>query len=239
MKPLSEDWEVMLAIVAHPDDLEYGASSAVARWRAQGKRVSYVIVTDGESGIDGLPPHVAGPLRREEQLAAGRSVGVEHVEFLGYPDGRIEYSLDLRRDLARSIRRTRPDLLMTATHHLTFGDRQLNQADHRHVALAVMDSAKDAGNRWLHPNLTEEGFEPFAGVESVLLMGSNEPTHAVDVSSHLEQGINSLRAHKAYLEGLGRDFDPDKFLREMTAVAGRHLGVRYAVAFEVLSNVGV
>jgi LmbE family N-acetylglucosaminyl deacetylase len=239
MEPLDEDWDAMLAIVAHPDDLEYGASSAVARWRAQGKRVSYVIVTDGESGIDGLPPHVAGPRRRQEQLLASRAVGVDHVEFLGYPDGRIEYSLDLRRDLARCIRRNRPNLLMTATHHLTFGDRQLNQPDHRHVALAVMDAAKDAGNRWIHPDLTEEGFDPFGGVEGVLLMGSSEPTHAVDVSSHLEQGIASLRAHKSYLDGLGRDFDPDEFLREMTAVAGRHLGVSHGVAFEVLSNIGV
>lgn len=239
MDTLNEDFARVLAVVAHPDDLEYGGSSAIARWVAQGKQVGYVIVTDGEAGIDGMSPATAAPVRRQEQIASAAAVGVSDVVFLGEPDGVVEYSLALRRRIAAEIRRTKPDLLVTISHRLTFGGRLLNQADHRHVGLAVLDAAKDAGNRWIHPELLEQGLEPHAGVRSILVMGSTEPTHAVDVSDHLEAGIASLRAHAAYLAGLGRAFDPAEFLQEMTAVPGREIGVRHAVAFEELVNQGV
>jgi LmbE family N-acetylglucosaminyl deacetylase len=129
-------------------------------------------------------------------------------------------------------------VLLTATDRLTFGERQLNQADHRHVALAVLDAAKDAGNRWFRTDVLGD-VAPHPGVRSILLMGSTEPTHAVDVSEHLESGIASLRAHKAYLAGLGRAFDPAGFLRESTRSPGRSIGVEHAVAFEQLVNVSV
>ena len=239
LQPLPEDWERLLAVVAHPDDLEYGASAAIARWTDQGKWVGYVIVSDGEAGIDAVEPSVAGPLRREEQIRAASEVGVDDVWFLGYPDGAIEYSGGLRRDIARCVRETTPGRVLTATHRLTFGERQLNQADHRNVALAVYDAVKDAGNRWIHPELSAEGLDPHPGVEAVLVMGSTEPTHAVDVSRHLAPAVRSLRAHEAYLRGLGRDFDAGEFLSQMTAMAGVHAGVDNAVALEVLSNIGV
>ena len=104
---LDESWQRALAIVAHPDDMEFGASSAVARWTAQGKDISYILMTSGEAGIDGMSPEEAGPAREEEELESAAIVGVEKVEFLGYTDGVIEYNLDLRRDLARKIRRYR------------------------------------------------------------------------------------------------------------------------------------
>lgn len=239
MDTLNEDFDRVLAVVAHPDDLEYGGSSAIARWTAQGKWVGYVIVTDGEAGIDGMSPAEAAPLRRQEQVASAAAVGVRDVVFLGEPDGVVEHSLALRRRIAAEIRRTKPDVLVTTSHRLTFGGRLLNQADHRHVALAVFDAAKDAGNRWIHPDLLEQGLEPHAGVRSVLVLGSTEPTHAVDVTDHLEAGIASLRAHAAYLEGLGRAFDPAEWLQEMTAAPGREIGVRHAVAFEELVNQSV
>lgn len=239
MKTLDDSWQRALAVVAHPDDLEYGASCAVAKWTGQGKWVGYVIVTDGEAGIDGMAPAQAGPLRRAEQVAAAAVVGVDDVAFLGLPDGVVEYDLALRRRITAQIRRTKPDVLLTATHRLTFGNRQLNQADHRHVALAVLDAAKDAGNRWLHPELADRGLYPHPGVQQVLLMGSTEPTHAVDVTGHLDAGVASLRAHAAYLTGLGRAFDPDRFLRESTAAAGHAIAAQHGVAFEVLSNQSV
>jgi LmbE family N-acetylglucosaminyl deacetylase len=154
---LEEGFDRVLAVVAHPDDLEYGASSAVAKWTSAGKQVAYVTVSDGEAGIDGLSPQEAAPVRRLEQVASAAVVGVSDVTFLGLRDGVIEYSLELRRLISQQIRRFRPDALLTATHRLTFGDRQLNQADHRSVALAVLDAAKDAGNRWIHTDLTDAG----------------------------------------------------------------------------------
>src|SRR5690349_20265901 len=100
MQPLPEDWDRAVAVVAHPDDLEYGLASAVARWTAQGKEISYVLATRGEAGIDGLPPDQVGPLREDEERRSAAVVGVSSVEFLGHADGLVEYGVPLRRDLA-------------------------------------------------------------------------------------------------------------------------------------------
>lgn len=100
---MPEDWQRMLAIVAHPDDLEYGAASAVAHWTGAGKWVGYVIVTNGEAGIDGLSPDETGPIHVAEQELSAKVVGVEDVAFLGNQDGVVEYGTDLRATwLARS-----------------------------------------------------------------------------------------------------------------------------------------
>jgi LmbE family N-acetylglucosaminyl deacetylase len=243
LDPMPEDWQRMLAVVAHPDDLEYGAASAVARWTGSGRIVGYVIVTDGEAGIDGVAPTEASSIRRREQIASARIVGVDDVSFLGYPDGTVEHGPGLRRDLARHIRRFQPDVLLTATFDLTYGlpgqDPILNQADHRAVGVATLDAARDAANRWIFPELADEGLEPWAGVTHTYVMGSNRPTHAVDVTDTLDAGIESLEAHRAYLDGLGRDFDPAEFLRGMTIGAGRALGVKHAVAFGRIQLGGV
>src|SRR5216684_889151 len=99
---LPEDWDRSLAVVAHPDDLEYGAASAIARWTVQGKQISYVLVTRGEAGIEAMCPEEVGPLREAEERRSARVVGVDTVEFLDYPDGVITYGLPLRRDIARA-----------------------------------------------------------------------------------------------------------------------------------------
>jgi hypothetical protein len=155
------------------------------------------------------------------------------------PGGAVE----LRRDIARHIRRARPDILLTATYALTYGlavgQRILNQADHRAVGTAVLDAARDAANRWIFPELLGDGLEPWAGTTDTYVMGSNHPTHAVDVTKSLATGVASLRAHRAYLEGLGRNFDPEAFLRSFTAQAGPALGVRHAVAFGRIQLQGV
>ena len=133
LAPVPEDWTRALAVVAHPDDLEYGAASAVARWTAQGKQVTYVMVTDGEAGIDGMTPEQAGPLRREEEVRSAAEVGVQTVEFLGHPDGLVQADLTLRADLARTIRRHRPEVLVSINFRESFGGAGWNHADHRHV----------------------------------------------------------------------------------------------------------
>jgi LmbE family N-acetylglucosaminyl deacetylase len=100
MEHLDEGFDRLLAVVAHPDDLEYGASSAIARWTAAGKQVGYVIVTDGEAGIDGMHPEEAGPLRRAEQIASAAVVGVDDLVFVGAADGMLDYGVDLRTTIA-------------------------------------------------------------------------------------------------------------------------------------------
>lgn len=234
LQHLPEDWSVALAVAAHPDDLEYGSASAIARWTQQGKTVCYLLVTRGEAGIDAISPDVAGPLREAEERNSARVVGVNTVEFLDYQDGTIEYGLPLRRDLAKAIRRHRPEVLVAITQRLTFPGNYLNMADHRAVALALLDAARDAGNRWIFPELLEEGLEPWKGVRMVCLSGSASPTHGVDVARHLDRGVASLAEHRVYLENLGRDFNGREFLSSMAAEAGQRLGCRFAVSFEVI-----
>ncbi len=234
LKSIDENWERALAVVAHPDDLEYGAASAVARWTSQGKRVNYLMVSRGEAGIDSMPPEKTGPLREEEEKVSAHLVGVDTVEFLDYRDGVIEYGLPLRRDIARAIRKYRPNVLVTLNFQLTWGGPELNMADHRWVGLAVLDAARDAANRWIFPELLQEKFQPWDGVKTVFIAGSPQADHAVDVTDFIDKGIASLKSHKAYIENLSGDFDPESFLRNNASATGKRFGCQYAVAFEVM-----
>jgi LmbE family N-acetylglucosaminyl deacetylase len=229
MERVDEDWERAVAIVAHPDDLEYGAASAVARWTAQGKDVSYVLVTKGEAGIDGMAPDQAGPLRQEEQRRSAARVGVGHVEFLDHADGSVEPGLVLRRDLAGALRRLRPDVVLTMNFELTWGEGgNVNHADHRAVGVTTLDACRDAANRWM---FTDQG-EPWQGITAVYVAGASAPTHYVDVTATIEAGVASLREHQAYIDGLGTDFDPDEFLRNIAGYGGMAAGCEYAVLLQ-------
>ena len=230
LEVLPEDWSRALAIVAHPDDMEYGAASVVARWTGQGKWVGYVLVSDGEAGIATMPPEQAGPLRRDEQLAGCAVVGVTDVEFLGHPDGSIVEGLALRGDLAAAIRRHRPDVVVSINHRDSWGGRSWNHADHRAVGRALLDAVRDAANPW---QFADRG-DAWAGVRFVAFNASPEPTHAVDVTETFDLGVESLRAHQAYIGGLGWEhFDAAEFLEGIARPTGSRLRVKYAVAFEV------
>jgi LmbE family N-acetylglucosaminyl deacetylase len=236
LPPVDESWTSALAIVAHPDDLEYGTAAAVARWTGQGKRIAYCLATSGEAGIDGIEPERCGPLREDEERAGAALVGVDVVEFLGYPDGVVEYGLPLRRDIARAVRRHRPDIVITANHHDSWGVGTANQADHIAVGRAVLDGVRDAGNRWVFRELIAEGLEPHS-VRQVFVSGVPEGTHAVDVTDTFDAGLASLEAHAAYLRGLGDHpmADPREFLESFARQTGSRLGCRYAVGFEVIA----
>jgi LmbE family N-acetylglucosaminyl deacetylase len=229
--PFPEDWSRALCVVAHPDDLEYGMASAIAKWTAAGKEVAYLLVTRGEAGIDGMAPAETARVREAEERASARVVGVASVEFLeGHTDGLIEYGLPLRRDLAAAIRRHRPDVVLSINFRETWGGRSFNMADHRHVGWALLDAARDAANRWV---FTDAG-ERWDGVRVVAFSSSPVSTHYVDVSAHVADGVASLREHRAYIEGLGQaDFDPDGFIRGAARAAGEQVGVEYALPFEL------
>lgn len=234
LEPLPEDWQTALAIVAHPDDMEYGSGAAVARWTAQGKKVVYCMVTSGEAGIDGLHPDECGPIREAEQMAACRAVGVETCDFLRLPDGILEYGVPLRRALAEVVRRHQPDVVLTINFHETFGGQNLNQADHIAVGRAVLDAVRDAGNRWIFPEQLTDGLAPWGGVRAVWAGNSPRAGHGVDTSESFSAGVRSLEAHQAYINGLGwEDWDPEEFLEGMARPAGVRMGVKYAVPFEV------
>ncbi|QIX27906.1 PIG-L family deacetylase [Nocardioides sp. JQ2195] len=234
LAPLDEDWERALCIVAHPDDMEFGAAAAVARWTGQGKQVTYCMVTSGEAGIDGLHPDECRSVREAEQVESARVVGVDEVEFLGLQDGVVEYGVALRRTLAEVVRRHRPEIVVTGNFHETFGGRNLNQADHIAVGRAVLDAVRDAGNRWIFAEQLTDGLEPWGGVREVWAAGSPRAEHGVDTTETFHKGVESLRAHGAYIDGLGWEhFDPAEFLEGLSRGTGSRMGVAFAAPFEV------
>jgi LmbE family N-acetylglucosaminyl deacetylase len=239
LQPMPDDWARALAVVAHPDDLEYGCSAAIAAWTGSGREVAYVLATRGEAGIDTLAPETCGPLREREQRASAAVVGVSEVEFLDHRDGVIEYGTALRRDIAAAIRRHRPELVITLNHHDTWGGVTWNTPDHVAVGRATLDAASDAGNRWIFPELTEQGLKPWNGVRWIAVAGSVTPTHAVDATPGLERAVHSLLQHRTYIEAL-TDEDPEKYARDFltatTEAAGQGFGGKPAVTFELFSR---
>lgn len=237
LEPLDETWQRGLAIVSHPDDLEFGAAAAVARWTGQGKEIIYVLLTSGEAGIDGMDPAEAGPLREQEQRASAAIVGVSQVEFLGLPDGVLEYGVPLRRELTRVIRTHRPDVVITGNFRDSWDDagNALNMSDHIVTGRAVLDAVRDAANRWVfRDQIEQDGLEKWGGVREVWAGGSPQSKHGVDTTDTFDLGVRSLEAHAAYLRGLGSgDFDPEEFLEGFSRQTGSRLGVKYAVSFEV------
>lgn len=226
MQPMPEDWNRAVAVVAHPDDLEYGVAAAIARWTGQGKKVSYLLATHGEAGIAGMAPSATAPLREAEEQRSAAVVGVSEVEFLNHSDGLVEYGVPLRRDLATAFRRLRPEVVITTSFDLTWGETgPVNHADHRAVGLAVLDACRDAANEWVFP----EAGPRCDTIKDAYVATSGEPTHFVDVTDTIDLGIASLREHQAYLDGLGNDFDPDEFLRNMAGYVGMAAGCEYAL----------
>ena len=218
LNPLPEDWDRAIAVVAHPDDLEYGAASAIARWTDQGKDIRYVLATRGEAGIDSMPPAESAPLRTEEQIRSADAVGVSTVEFLDHPDGLVVNGIELRRDLAAAIRRHQPEVIIASNYRERWSETgPWNHVDHRELGRALPDAARDAANRWLFP----DAGEPWPGVRWIAYNASTAPTHAVDVTDHLARGIASLECHRVYIDALNDpDFDPDTFLRSAAQSVG-------------------
>lgn len=234
LETLPEDWERALCVVAHPDDMEFGAAAAVARWTGQGKDVIYCMVTSGEAGIDDLEPEECRRVREAEQVDSARIVGVPVVDFLGFPDGVIEYGVPLRAAIAQEIRRHRPDIVITGNFRETWGGRNLNQADHVAVGRATVEAVADAGNRWIHREQLVDGIGAWGGVRAVWAFGSPQSAHAVDTTETFDVGVESLSAHRAYIEGLGwENWDPREFLEGMSRATGQRLGVAFAAPFEV------
>lgn len=155
------------------------------------------------------------------------------VEFLDHPDGTIEYGIPLRRDIAAAIRRHRPEFVITGNYRETWPGGGLNMADHIAVGRAAVDAVRDAGNRWIFPEL---GLEKWEGVKYVAAASSPLATHAVDITDSFDASVASLRAHKAYLEALSGDMaDPEPFLRSMAEAVGERFGGVLATSFELLS----
>jgi LmbE family N-acetylglucosaminyl deacetylase len=236
LQPLEGPFRSILCVVAHPDDIEYGTSAVVHRWVGEGATVAYFLLTRGEAGIDTMPPEEAGPVREAEERESARRVGVETVEFAGLADGAIEYGVPLRREIAAAIRRHRPDLVVGQNWAEFFGPNMVNQADHRAVGLATLDAVADAGNRWLHRDLLDEGLEPWGGVQVLAVAGAREPSHFVEVTEEeFEAAVHSLEAHDAYNSALPSDFPvPRDLIQMILGMGGQAAGVERAWAAQVV-----
>jgi LmbE family N-acetylglucosaminyl deacetylase len=192
------------------------------------------MLTSGEAGIDGLDPEECRVVREAEQVESARIVGVDEVDFLGLRDGILEYGVPLRRAIAEEVRLHRPEVVITNNFRDSWGGRNLNQADHIATGKATLDAVRDAGNRWVFHEQLQDGLEPWGGVREVWAAGSPLSTHGVEITDTFDVGVASLRAHKAYIDGLGwENFDAGEFLEGMSRATGQRLGVAHAVAFEV------
>jgi len=173
-------------------------------------------------------------VREAEQIESARIVGVDAVEFLGFRDGIVEYGVPLRAAIAETVRRHRPEIVITGNFHATFGGRNLNQADHIAVGRAVLDGVRDAANRWIFPEQLTGDLEKWDGVREVWAAGSPLAEHGIDTTETFDAGVASLQAHAAYIDGLGwPDFDPREMLEGFGRQTGQRMGTAIATSFEV------
>jgi LmbE family N-acetylglucosaminyl deacetylase len=236
-----EDTEIgrILVIAAHPDDVDFGAAGTIARWTDAGIEVSYCIVTDGDAG--GSDPSVSRAdmvgIRQAEQTAAAKQVGVHDLHFLGYPDGRVEATIALRRDLARVIRLLRPDRVVCQSPERNYTRMGVSHPDHRAVGSASLDAVyPDARNPFAFPELlADEKLEPWT-VREVWISGTPAPTHYVDITDTFPRKVAALRCHVSQIR------DPDglaDMLRGWLSRAAAQGGLpegRLAEAFQVLQS---
>jgi LmbE family N-acetylglucosaminyl deacetylase len=196
---VGEEIERVMVITAHPDDAEFTAAGTVARWTSEGVTVIYVICTDGSRGSNDpevTPEHMV-TIRRAEQDAAARVLGVEEVVYLDYEDGTLEPTLALRRDLTREIRRYRPDIVVCPDPTFRYSDGYLNHPDHRVAGDAALDAVfPSARTRYIFPELLAEGLEPHK-VREVLIRGALSPNFWVDISDTIELKIAALKKHES------------------------------------------
>ncbi|QGU08315.1 1D-myo-inositol 2-acetamido-2-deoxy-alpha-D-glucopyranoside deacetylase [Corynebacterium occultum] len=226
------NWKRVLVVVAHPDDAEYGLSGAVQLWTRHGIEVDYLLLTHGEAGMQ-CSPEEAAALRAREQRAACDCVGVNELVMLRYPDGHLMPSIELRRDIARQIRRLKPDVVITANYEQeAYGT--LNQSDHRVAGVAALDAARDAANRWSHRELLEvEGHEPHTA-DLLLVAAPSDPTHVVEVDDEaVAAAIASLACHEAYLGDLVDYPTPTEVVNFALSAAAEFSEVERGVSFRV------
>src|SRR3954465_1301825 len=196
-KQPAEHVERVLCVLAHPDDVDFGTAGTVAGWTAEGTGVTYCIVTDGDAGgFDETPRVEMGPLRRAEQRAAAAAVGVTDVRFLCYPDGRLELTLDLRRDISRVIRQVRPQRVLTSSPERLWDRIGASHPDHMTVGESTLRAVyPHARNPLAFPELlTDEGL-PAWTVPEVWLGGSPRADHAVDVTDVVDRKWAALGEH--------------------------------------------
>jgi len=197
--------ERILVVTAHPDDVDFGSAGSVAHWTDAGIEVSYCICTSGEAGGFDLsvPRPTMVEIREAEQRAAAKVLGVTDLTFLRHPDGRLESTIALRRDISRVIRQVRPQRVVGPTPERNYQSMYASHPDHRAAGEATLAAVyPDARNPFAHPELLEQGFEPWA-VDEMYLATANPPDVFVDVTDTFERKLDALRCHASQMTDLG------------------------------------
>jgi LmbE family N-acetylglucosaminyl deacetylase len=221
-----------MVVVAHPDDAEFTMAGTIAAWTQAGCRVTYVVCTDGNAGTHepGMTRERLAGIRRDEQRAACATLGVGEVVFLGYDDGQLQPTLELRRHLVRAIRNFKPDVVLTSDPTRLFSsDQYINHPDHRAAGLAALDAVAPASEM---PLLWPETGAPHK-VRKVYVYGNNQPNEWVDITATVDIKIEALKKHASQLE----DWDPTDRIKTWSAETGREKGIAHAEAFRVITLV--
>ncbi len=196
--PENDSAERILVVVAHPDDCDFGCAGSTARWTGEGRQVAYCIVTDGDAGGSDRSASRAdvARLRRTEQRAAAATVGVTDITFLGHADGRVEPSIELRRDISRVIRVKKPQRVVTQSPERNYQRIFASHPDHRAAGEAALCAVyPDARNPFAHMELLDqEGLEPHT-VDEVYLMAMGQGDVVVDITDTLERKLQALHCH--------------------------------------------
>jgi LmbE family N-acetylglucosaminyl deacetylase len=225
-----------LVVTAHPDDMEFGSAGTLAKWVDEGAEVTLCLGTDGSTGTQDRSLMGAGlrDVRREETQRAAEVIGIRQLVWLDYPDGYVEYSLDLRRDLARVFRRYRPHRFMVMDPTPTIDDF-INHPDHRAIGQASLDVSMTAGTTPGHfPELLEEGLEPWRGLRELWIAGPGLKPHVVDISRYIDRKVQALMCHRSQVGDNAEEIA--SFVREYTAEAGKSAGFEYAESFKVIAQ---
>ncbi len=228
--------ESAMAIVAHPDDIEFSCAGTLARWARAGARISMVLCTSGDVGIDqpGMTRARAKEIREAEARAAAQIIGATEIIFLGEPDGLLVPSLELRRKLVREIRRFRPEVVITGDPTIVWaGKDYINHPDHRAAAQAALDATfPAAGQPNLFEELAEEGFLAHKPRKVFVTVWENGDQF-VAIDETIQVKIAALRAHVSQMG----DWDPEPMIREWAAAAAAGKEMGYAEAFRVVTLV--
>jgi LmbE family N-acetylglucosaminyl deacetylase len=228
---MADKIERALVVTAHPDDSEFGAGGTVAKLAKDGCEVTYVVVTNGNKGSSdrSMTPERLAVIRADEQRNAARTLGVARVEFLGYPDGEVEDTRDVRRDVAREIRKWRPDLLICQNPNRTY-NLGASHRDHRTVGGVALDCVYPlARDHMAFPELMPE-FEPHK-VKQVYVMQWQNPHLVVDISDVMDLKLRALACHASQFVDVAA---LERRVRERAAELGKPKGYAYAECFDHL-----
>jgi len=229
--------ESAMAIVAHPDDIEFSCAGALARWAKAGARISYVLCTSGDVGIDeeGMTRARATEIREAEAREAARIAGATEIIFLREPDGMLQATLELRKKLVREIRRFRPEVIIAGDPTIVWaGADYINHPDHRAAATAALDATfPAAGQPNLFEDLEDEGLSAHKPRKVYVTIWDNNADIFVNIDETIDIKIEALRAHTSQM----KEWAPGPSIREWAANSAKGKEMTYAEAFRVVTLV--